>query len=220
MSNLNNEFLRYLLLDKRLRQEPLPPLQNLKDYLDAELKEAGCFVLTPLSIKGDLKRMRRLFHAPIGFSFAKNCYHYKSATYTLLKLQEAVLDSVIIGLILNLSLGEKYTSLENIQYEHARTYARGECIPAIAKAFAEKKELKIRYKSLGAKRSREYSIIPYLLKVVQGKWVLYGEADGTVKGYLLEEVIGIPEVTNTKAEIPSMKEIDKAISAISTPAKK
>ena len=220
MSNLNREFLRYLLISKRLRQEPMPSLQNLHDYLEAELKEAGCHVLTPLGVKGDLKRLRKLFHAPIDFSFANNCYHYTSAAYTLLKLPEAVLDSLITGLKLNLSLGEKCTSLENIQFERAHTYTREECIPAIAKAIVEKKELKIRYKSLGSKRSREYAVTPYLVKAMDGKWVLYGETGGIVKGYLLEEIIGMPEVTNTKADIPPLKEIEKQIEVISSLPKK
>jgi|GEM_PF-5092160 hypothetical protein len=220
MSNLNQELLRYLLIDRRLRQEERPSLQNLNDYLEKELKESGCFKLSPLSIKGDLKRLKRLFHAPISFSFAKNCYHYNSSTYTLLKLPAGVLDTVITGLKLNLSLGEKYNGLENIHFERTHIYMREECIPVIAKAISEKKELKIRYKSLGSKRSREYTVTPYLVKSMDGKWVLYGETGGIVKGYLLEGVVGLPEITNAKVEIPTMKEIEKAISTISASPKK
>ncbi len=161
--------------------------------------------------------MRRLFHAPIGFTFGTNSYHYNSSAYSLLKLPAAVLDTLITNLKLNLILGARFTNLENIKNERAHTCAHEESIPAIAKAFVEKKELRIMYKSLGSKRSREYFVAPYLLKVIQGKWVLYGKSKDILKGYLLEEFNGMPEVTETKADIPTIKEIEKQIEALSNP---
>jgi hypothetical protein len=209
----NTELLNYLLIDQRLRQETQPSLENLIEFLREELQETEKVTVTPLFIKGCLKRMRKLYHAPIAFNFSKNVYYYKIPSYNIFKLPAGVLNDLITTLKLNLILGESYSSLENIKFEHARTYAHAHTgskhVPLIAKAISEKKIISLVYKSAGSKRSREYNVIPFMLEQILGKWALTGKVNSDIRMFLLEEIQGLPEITTKKAEIPNIKEIEK-----------
>jgi hypothetical protein len=207
------DLLNYILLDRRFRQEIQPSLEDLTEYLKNELQETGKVYLTPLAVKGMVKRMRKLFHAPIQFSFTKNAYYYTIPGYNIMKLPAGILTDLITTLKMNLMLGTSYATLENIKYEHARTYGHAhtgsQYVPIIAKAIADKKIVTIKAKSAGGKRAWVYDVHPLLLEQVMGKWVLTGRVNNDVRLFLLEDIQGMPEITSKKADIPSVKDIEK-----------
>ena len=212
-NNTTTDLLKYLLIDQRLRMQIQPSLEDLTEFLREELKQFGKFEVTPLSIKGQVKRMRRLFHAPISFDFTKNAYYYKIPSYNIFKLPAGVLNDLITTLKMNLIVGGGYSGLENIKYEHTRTYAHAHTgslhVPIIAKAIADKKVISMKVKTAGGKRAWQYDVTPYMLEQILGKWALTGKVNNEVRIFLLEDIQGSPEITNKKAEIPSLKEIEK-----------
>lgn len=205
------ELLNYLLLDQRLRQEIQPSLEDLTAFLREELKEIEKIEITPLAVKGQLKRMRRLFHAPIGFDFAKNAYFYKVPGYNIFNLPAGILTDFVTSLKMNLTLGSSFNGLNNIRYEHARSYGQGHTgnkyVPILAKAISEKKIVSIKVKTAGGKRTWQYELNPFLLEQILGKWALTGRVNNEVRIFLLEELQATPEITAKKADIPSLKEI-------------
>jgi len=175
------------------------------------LKEIEKLEITPLAVKGQLKRMRRLFHAPIGFDFAKNAYFYKVPGYNAFMLPAGILNDLITSLKMNLILGSSFYGFNNIRHEHARSYGYAHTgnkyVPILAKAISEKKIVTLKVKTAGGKRAWQYDVIPYLLEQILGKWALTGRVNNEVRIFLLEEIQATPEITTRKADIPGLKEI-------------
>jgi hypothetical protein len=204
------DLLNYLLLDQRLRQEIQPSLEDLTAFLQNELKDIEKVPVTPLSVKGQLKRMKRLFNAPISFSFSKNAYFYLIPAYNIFKLPAGILDDLITSLKMNLLLGHAYPTLEHIKFEQQhQSHTGSKYVPVIAQAISNKQIISIQYKSANSKRSFRYEVSPYLLEQVLSKWILTGKTNSEVRMFLLEEIQSLPEITTKRADIPSLKEIAK-----------
>ena len=208
--SITKDLLNSLLLDQKLGQAP-SSLQELTKFLREELKEIEKIEITPLAVKGQLKRVRRIFNAEIGFDFEKNVYYYKVPGYNIFKLPAGILSDIITSLKMNLILGSSFYDLNNIRYEHARSYGHphtgNKYVPILAKAISEKKIVTIKVKTVGGKRAWQYDVTPYLLEQILGKWALIGRINNEVRIFLLEELQATPEITNKKADIPGLKEI-------------
>lgn len=207
-------FLKYLIVEKRLRQEPAPSLEQLKECLESELKEIGNCRTSRLSVKGDLSRLKKLFNINIKYSFRNNNYSI-AKQQTLLNLSPDALDTLRFNFKLNCIFGSKLEAIQGmIDMERARAYTREDYLITIAKAMSEQKEIRIRQKSASSKRSWAYELAPYLLRVIDGKAFLYGESKGELRTYQLEELTEAPELLNKKVTIPTLQEIEKLVNRI------
>lgn len=179
---LKQLMLRYLLLDKRLQQEPHPSLEELKTFLESNLQEktGKKQILKTATIKTDLKNMKKEFDAPIGYSFGKHNYFY-GADYTFLKLPNGILDVLIQSL--------QNQPLQEIKPNNAKEI--------IASGILNKKVICFTYKSMTSKRSHTYELIPYLLKEHVNKLYLVGLKCGEkdFRLFSLDGIIGLPELT-------------------------
>lgn len=215
MPTQKNSLLRYLLIDTRLRKEPHPGLEQLKTFVQQQIKEITDekMITSRLTIKKDIKNMRKFFLAPINFSFEKNQYHYQFPNYSFLKLPENLIERLIFNIKLQYLLGSKFNSDNSIQFESTASSKGWEHVPVIAKAINKKRAVSFIYKSINSKRSHNYLLHPILLKENRKSFYLVGMTDKSkeIKEFVLERIIGTPEITNTESKIDKNIEANKKI---------
>jgi predicted DNA-binding transcriptional regulator YafY len=208
-----SSLLRFLLIDKRLRTEPHPTLEQLKVFITEQFKEITDekTMVSRLSIKKDIKDMRKLFLTPIEFSFEKNQYHYQSPSYTFLMLPDSFVERLIGTIQIQYLLGAKFNDEKKIRFETKVGTTGWEHVPLIVRALNKKKVLNFVYKSHNSKRVREYHLHPYLLEENSNRWVLFGRrAKGkNIQAFELSRIIGAPVITSKEAVIDNTFYSDK-----------
>jgi len=200
-----NSLLRYLLIDVRLRKEPRPGLEQLKKFVQEQFKEITNekMIVSRITIKRDVKNMRKMFFAPINFSFEKNQYHYEYPNYTFLKLPENQIERLIYNIKLQYLLGVRFNSDQNIQFETTTSTRGWEHVPMIAKAISKKRVVSFTYKSINSKRNRDYLINPLLLKENRNSFYLLGTKDKSseIRTFALDRIVDTVGITDTEAEV-------------------
>jgi hypothetical protein len=179
MPNIKNSVLRYLLIDNRLRTEPKPGHEELRDYLEEQFAKISKdkHLFTKLTVKKDLKDMRKFFSAPVSFSFQENSYRYEKAAYTFLNLPPAILERITLHLKLQYLWGDRVDENIQIQFEKIPASEGYNYIPIIAEALCQKKALSVKYKAAAAKRSSTLILHPQGVKEHQKKFFLIAAKD-------------------------------------------
>ena len=196
---------RFLLIDTRLRQEPKPTLEQLKICVEQQLKEATDekVAVSRLTIKRDIKNMRKFYLAPIKFLFEKNYYHYASPGNTFLRLPADTIQRLLCSIKIQYLLGSKFNDESKIRFEVKNKTPGWKLVPLVVKALFKKRVITFVYKSPGSKRTRQYRLHPYLLEEISGTCFLFGrrEKGKNVQAFDLNRVIGIPLITDIEAVI-------------------
>ncbi len=179
MPNIKDSVLRYLLIDSRLRTESKPGHEELRDYLEEQFAEISKdkHLFTKLTVKKDLKDMRKFFSAPVHFSFRENSYRYEDNTYTFLNLPPGILERITLHLKLQYLWGDRVNPNIQIQFEKIPTSEGYNYIPIIAEALCQKKALSVKYKAASAKRSSTLILHPQGVKEHQKKFFLLATKD-------------------------------------------
>jgi hypothetical protein len=167
------------MIDSRLRKDPHPGLETLKEHLEEQfsLITAEKMLFSRITVKKDLKDMRKDFNAPISFSFHENHYFYLNKEYSFLNLPQSVLDRLIFALKLQY-LCENRTSQDiQIQFEEIPTSEGYNYIPIIVEAICQKKALSVKYKAATSRRSSTLILHPQGVREHQGKFFLLAAKD-------------------------------------------
>lgn len=201
-----NAILRYFLIDFKLHQSTPPTTDELKIYLEESFLELTGKVtpITKLSVKNDIKNMRKVFFTPIKFSFDTNRYFYEDPNnQTFLKFPAGAGDYFLIYLRLHFLFGNRYEK-EVYIYSGDKKVWGGEHLEIFTRAILEKKKIKFtQYKSYNAKRLRDYTIHPYLLREHRNAWYIIGKKvlDGEMRHFALHRIEGLVEILSEPAEI-------------------
>lgn len=203
MPDIKNSVLRYLLIDSRLRTEPKPGHEELRDYLEEQFTtiSKGKHLFTRLTVKKDLKDMRKFFSAPVHFSFRENNYRYEADTYTFLNLPSAILERIKLHLKLQYLWGDRVNQNIQIQFEKIPTSEGYNYIPIIAEALCQKKALSVKYKAPIARRSSTLILHPQGVKEHQKKFFLLATKDKEkeVRSYDITSVLEQPVIMEKEA---------------------
>jgi predicted DNA-binding transcriptional regulator YafY len=201
MNTNKNVLFRYLLIDRRLREEPNAGIEDLKSYVVEHSKSTiNANVLTS-TIKTDIKNMRKHYFTPIEFSFGTNHYYYNIPNYTFLKLPTIILDALIQKIKLQYQLGKRFNDENTL--EVTNTIAKKHIhLPVIISAISNNRVLKFIYKSVNAKRGFDYNVHPYLVKEHLNNLYLVGIKDGEkeFRIFMLDGIIGVPTITGIEAK--------------------
>src|SRR5690242_3023793 len=196
---------RFLLIDTRLRQEPKPTLEQLKTFVEQQLKDTTDekVTISRLTIKRDIKNMRKFYLAPINFLFEKNYYHYATPGNTFLRLTADTIERLLCSIKIQYLLGSKFNEESKIRFDIKNATVGWKLVPLVVKAVHKKRVITFVYKSPGSKRTREYRLHPYLLEEISGTCFLFGRRDKgkNVQAFDLNRVIGIPIITDIEAVI-------------------
>jgi hypothetical protein len=202
-------FLRYLLIDYRLRKVPHASIENLRDFIENELKLLNNNSLVSKStIKTDLKNMREFFLAEVSFNFNKGEYGYQKSHFSFMQLPDFILNRLIIQLKLQISLNESFNIQPRVDFDNGSAIFDYENLCIFINAIAQKRVMEIIYKAKGAKRSRRYELDILLLKQYKGGWFLIAKniENQMIKTFDIKNIIGVPVITC--AEIKNGKTID------------
>jgi len=203
MPNIKNSVLRYLLIDSRLRTEPKPGHEELQDYLEKQFAKISKdkHLFTKLTVKKDLKDMRKFFSAPVHFSFRENSYRYEDDTYTFLNLPPVILERIMLHLKLQYLWGDRVNPNIQIQFEKTSTSEGYNYIPIIAEALCQKKALSIKYKAVTSRRSSTLILHPQGIKEYQKKFFLLATKDKEreVRSYDVTCVLEQPMILDKEA---------------------
>jgi WYL domain-containing protein len=210
MPTTKSALLRYLLIDIRLRKDPNPSLEDLKLFVETEFSDITDekTKFSKLTLKKDLKDMRKIFFAPIGFSFHDNNYRYEVKNYTFLKLPENIIERLIYNIKLQYLLGNKFNNPMPIIFETATSTKGYEYLPILSKAMGLRKVVSINYKSINSKRNRTYLIHPHLLKENRNTFYLLGvkDKDNEIRTFALDRIVEPPVILDIDAEL--LKDFD------------
>jgi hypothetical protein len=210
MPTTKSALLHYLLIDIRLRKEPLPGLEDLKTFVEEQFSEITDekMVFSRLTIKKDLKDMRKIFFAPIGFNFHDNNYFYQIKNYSFLKLPDNIIERLIYNIKLQYLLGTKSNNEMPISFETATSTKGYEYLPILSKAVGLRKVISINYKSVNSKRNRTYLVHPHLLKENRNTFYLFGvkDKDAEIRTFALDRIMEPPVILDIEAEM--LKDFD------------
>jgi hypothetical protein len=210
MPTSKSALLRYLLIDNRLRREPLPGLEDLKSFVEKEFTDTTDekMIFSRLTIKKDLRDMRKIFFAPVHFSFHDNNYRYEIKNYTFLKLPDSIIERLIYNIKLQYLMGNKFNYEMTVNFETPTSTKGYEYLPILSKALGQKKVVSFSYKSVNAKRSRTYVIHPHLLKENRNTFYLLGVKDkeNEIRTFALDRIIEKPVILDIEAKM--LKDFD------------
>jgi hypothetical protein len=210
MPTTKSALLRYLLLDIRLRREPFPGLEDLKIFVEKEFTDITDekMKFSRLTIKKDLKDMRKIFFAPVHFSFHDNNYRYQIKDYTFMKLPDPIIERLIYNIKLQYLLGNKFNNSMPISFETSTSTKGYEYLPILSKALGQGKVVSINYKSINSKRNRTYLIHPHLLKENRNTFYLLGvkDKDTEIRTFAFDRITETPVILDIEAKM--LKDFD------------
>lgn len=188
--------LRYFLIDYRLRNNPPPTTEVLRTYVENEINilTNETIVITLGMIKTDIREMKKVFFAPITFSFTNNSYKYDHNGSQFIKLPQLATDYVWNYLRLHHLMGPIHYGQEFIIYNDS-VIAGNEKIIIFAKALKDQKLISFVFKPFNAKRSYTIILNPYILKEDRKAWYIIGnKLDGEIRRYPIHRIEGVPEI--------------------------
>jgi hypothetical protein len=190
--------LRYFLIDKKIHQEPPPTTEELRIYLEEIFRElvGPKITISKLTVKNDIKNMRKVFFAPIKFSFEKNCYYYESPEYESLFSNPHGIDDIFLSFLkIRYSLGKNY-SIHQCIHNDNKTIAGSEQLQLFTRAIAERRKVRFTYKSFNAKRTRDYIFHPYLIRDHRNTYYIIGkkDLDNDIRSFALHRIEGVAEI--------------------------
>lgn len=205
MSFSKDSLLRYFLVDFKLHQSPPPTTEDLRIHLEQSFYDltGKSIPISKLTVKNDIKNMRKVFLCSIKFSFDTNRYYYQfPETQSFLKFPKGINDLILNFLRLHYLFGSKYPDQLYV-YTEDKTIPGSEHLEHFARAVLEKKKIKFTYKSYNAKRTRDYIVHPYLIREHRGAYLIIGkkDADGEMKNFVMHRLEGKPEILQEPAEI-------------------
>ncbi|AZQ61585.1 WYL domain-containing protein [Flammeovirga pectinis] len=203
MKSSKLSFLRYLLIDKLIRnkQYPFPSKQRLLDKCSEEFG-----INSPSTIEKDLQALRSEFDAPIAYSKKNGGYYYTNSEYKLLGVNltgehlEALnfvetflvefkalpvfnnfsnaVDKVLDGIDITKSLKNDKENFDSFIQLEKSIYTKGDTVfSEIINAIKDNYVIDIVYQKFDAQEEEKYAFHPYLLKEFKGLWYVVGYAE-------------------------------------------
>ncbi len=199
MPQNRDAYTRYKLIDMRLRKRPYPRLEELMEFVSANLDRQ----VSKRTMQLDLQEMRYNqslnFNAPIAFSKKEHTYRYTDEHYTIHNLPVSA--DELHGLDFAISILDQFKHLPAIkEFEEAihkiastvklNKEARGESdhiqldkpfiikgiefVEPILKAISERKVLKFSYQRHGSDTVSQNLLEPYLIRESKNFWYVIG----------------------------------------------
>ncbi|NLR90580.1 MULTISPECIES: helix-turn-helix transcriptional regulator [Flammeovirga] len=225
MKSSKLSFLRYLLIDKCIRnkQKPYPSKMELLERCSEEFG-----VNSPSTIEKDLQALRYEFDAPIAYSKREDGYYYKNPDYKLLGVSltsehmdalnfvetflvefkdlpvfgnfSNAVDKVLDGLEITKKF--KNDTKENfesfIQLEKS-IYSKGSKVfSALINAAKNHQVIDIEYQKFDSLTVDKYTFHPYLIKEYKGLWYITGYADNRqgIRTLAIDRIASVEENKN------------------------
>jgi hypothetical protein len=188
---------RYFIINQRLRKEPMPSTDELRIYVAKELSGATneIFNYTILALKNDIKAMKKIFNAPISFSFQKNRYEYNT-NLQFMELPQLASDYFCNFLRYKFVIGNDAYQKEIISYTD-RALVGNEYLMVFAKAILESKQISFAYRPFNSKRSWNVTVSPHFIKEGRFAWFLIADKDGEERTFALHRVETEPIILDT-----------------------
>jgi predicted DNA-binding transcriptional regulator YafY len=224
MPQNRDAYTRYKLIDMRLRKRPYPRLEELMEFVSANLDRQ----VSKRTMQLDLQEMRYNqslnFNAPIAFSKKEHTYRYTDENYSIHNLPVSA--DELHGLDFAISILDQFKHLPAIkEFEEAihkiastvklNKEARGESdhiqldkpfiikgiefVEPILKAISERKVLKFSYQRHGSDTVSQNLLEPYLIRESKNFWYVIGNGiskkDHKILTFALDRILDL-QLTN------------------------
>ncbi|MEA3318303.1 MAG: WYL domain-containing protein [Bacteroidota bacterium] len=187
---------RYTLEIEKIRREQFPSFQEIKNYLFNH-----GFEVSDRTIQRDIEQIRFEFGIEIEYKKYKNGYDIDYKNSINIESFFRFLEIVNTAKLLTESLYESKDALKHISFDTGGGFKGIENLKPLLKAIKDSRKISFNHFNFHTKKTRKYSLKPYLLKEYQNRWYIVGLI-GKLKEF---RTFGIDRIENLEVKTETFK---------------
>jgi predicted DNA-binding transcriptional regulator YafY len=164
---------RYTLIIEKINRNQFPSFQEIQEFLI----DCG-FELSKRTIERDIEAIRNEFGVEITFDRSKLGYFIDIEKSVNIESFLRFLEIVNTAELLTNSLSESKETLNYISFDQGGGLKGIELLRPLLQATKEHRKVSFKHFNFQTKKSRKYTLSPYLLKEYQNRWYVVGVVSG------------------------------------------